>query len=72
LKNALVFLVKAHLKLILGYSSEIDHYKVDFCNVHVELCQISIEVETILKQEIIELVKLSTTEDVGNTGFSSL
>ncbi len=25
----------------------------------------------VLEQEIIELVRLSTTEDVGNTGFSS-
>jgi len=37
LQSILVFLVEAHLKPILGYSSEIDHCEVDFCNVHVEL-----------------------------------
>jgi len=37
LKDALVFLVEAHLKSVLGYSSKVGHYEVDFCNVHVEL-----------------------------------
>jgi len=44
LKDALVFLVETHLKPVLDYSSEVGHYEVDFCNVYVELCQISIEI----------------------------
>ena len=64
MQNALVFLVKAHLKLVLGYSSEIGHYKVDFYNVHIELCWINTEIQMILKQEIIELVRLSTTKSI--------
>ena len=44
MKDTLVFLVEAHLKPVLGYSSKIGHYKVDFCNVYVELYQISVEV----------------------------
>jgi len=44
LKDTLVFLVKAHLKLVLGYSSKISYCKVDFCNVHVKLHQVSIEI----------------------------
>jgi len=67
----LVFLVEAHLKPILGYSSEVDYCKVDFCNVHVELYRVGTEVETTLKQKIIELVRLSATESIGNMGFSS-
>jgi len=66
----LVFLVEAHLKPVLGYFCEIGHCKVDFCNVYVKLHQISAEIEAILKQEIIELVRLSAAEDVGNMGFS--
>ena len=49
LQNTLVFLVKAHLKLVLGYSSEVGHCEVDFCNVYIELYQISMEVEAILE-----------------------
>ena len=72
MQNTLVFLVKAHLKLFLGYSSEISYCKVDFCNVYIKLFQISTEIQTILKQEIIELVRLSVTEDVRDAGFSFL
>ena len=71
LKDALVFLVEAHLKPILGYSSKIGHCKVDFHNVHVKLHQISTEVQTVLEQEIIELVRLSATESIRDVGFSS-
>ena len=38
-----------YFKLFLGYSSEIGHCKVDFCNVHVKLCWISVEVEMTLE-----------------------
>jgi len=41
---ALVFLVEAYLKLVLGYSSKIGYCKVDFHNVYVELCWISAEI----------------------------
>jgi len=40
LKDTLVFLVEAYFKLVLGYFSEIGHYKVDFCSVYIELCWI--------------------------------
>ena len=71
LQDTLVFLVEVYLKLVLGYSSEINHYKVYFCNICVKLHWISMEIQTTLKQKIIELVRLSTAEDVGDMGFSS-
>jgi len=71
LKNALVFLIEAYLKPVLGYSSKVGHCKVDFRNVHIELRWISMEIYPALKQEIIELVRLSATESVGDVGFSS-
>ena len=70
LQNTLVFHVEAYLKLVLGYFSKIGHYKVDFCNVYIKLHQISMEIEVILKQEIIELIKLIAAENVGDVGFS--
>jgi len=71
LQDALVFLVEAYLKPVLDYSSEIGHCKVDFHNVYTELCQISVEIKTTLKQEIIKLIRFSAAEGVENTGFSS-
>ena len=71
LQNTLVFLVEVYLKLVLGYSSEIGHCEVDFHNVHVKLCWISAEIQVILKQEIIELVRLSATKSIREIGFSS-
>ena len=56
MKNVLVFLVEVHLKPVLGYSSKIGYYKVDFCNVCVELHQVNMEIKMTLEQEIIELV----------------
>jgi len=44
LKDVLVFLIKAYLKPVLGYSSEVDHCKVDFHNVCIKLHQISTEI----------------------------
>ena len=64
-------MVEAHLKAVLGYSSKVGHREVDFRNVCVELCWISMEVWTALEQEIIELVRLSATESVGDVDFSS-
>ena len=71
LQDVLVFLVEAHLKPVLGYSSEISHCKVDFYNIYVKLCWISMEITITLKQEIIELVRLSAAESIKNAGFSS-
>ena len=71
MQDVLVFLVEAHLKPVLGYSSKIGHCKVDFCNVYIELYQVSIEIKAALEQEIIELVRLSVAESVRNAGFSS-
>ena len=70
MQDTLVFLVEAYLKPVLDYFSEIGHCKVDFCNVHVKLCWISTEIEMTLKQEIIELVRLSAAKDVRDVGFS--
>jgi len=71
LKNALVFLVEAYLKLVLGYSSKIGHCEVNFHNVYVKLHWVSTEIKATLEQEIIKLVRLSATESVGDVGFSS-
>ena len=71
LKDALVFLVEAHLKPVLGYSSKVGYCKVDFHNVHVELHWISTEVYIALEQEIIEFVRPSAAESVRDVGFSS-
>jgi len=70
LQDVLVFLVEAHLKLVLSYSCEIGHYKVDFYNVYVELHQISIEIEMTLKQEIIKFVRLSAAKGISDASFS--
>ena len=72
LQDALVFLVEAYLKPVLDYSSEVDHCEVDFHNVHVELCWVSMEIQATLEQEIIELVRLSVAEDIRDASFSSL
>ena len=50
MKNALVFLVEAHLKLVLGYSSKVGYYKVDFCNIYVKLHRVYTEVEITLEK----------------------
>ena len=71
LQDTLVFLVEAHLKPVLGYSSEISHCEVDFYNVCIELYQISVEIQVTLKQESTKLIKLSTTKGVRDVGFSS-
>ena len=73
LQDALVFLVETYLKPVLSYSSKMSYYKVDFCNVCVELYEISIKVKMILEQEIIELIeliKLSTAKSVRDMDFS--
>ena len=70
MQDILVFLVKAHLKLIPDFFYEVGYCKVDFCNVHIKLHWISMEIEMILKQEIIELIKLIAAENVGDVGFS--
>ena len=49
MQNALVLLVEAYFKLVLGYSSEIGHCKVNFCNIYVKLHEIGIEIKTILE-----------------------
>jgi len=51
--------------------SEISHCKNQFCNVYVKLHEISIEVEIILKQKIIELVKLGVIKSIRDMSFSS-
>ena len=70
LENIPIFLVKAYLKPVLNNSREIGHYKINFYNIHIELYRACIDVQTILKQKIIKLVRLSTTKDVKNIGFN--
>ena len=65
LQDALVFLVEAYLKLVLDNSYKISHCEVDFHNVCVELHKISMEIEITLEQEIIKLIRLNATENVG-------
>ena len=71
LKDTLVFLVETHLKPVLGYSSKVDYCEIDFRNVHVKLHWISAEIQTVLEQEIIELVRLNAAESVGDVDFGS-
>ena len=71
MQNILVFLVKAHLKLVLGDSSEISYCKVNFCNIYIKLHRISIKVKMTLEQEIIKLVKLSAIKSIRNINLSS-
>ena len=71
LQDILVFLVEAYLKPVLGYSSKVGYYKVDFCNVCVKLHKVGMEIKTTLEQKIIELVRLSITEGIRDMGFSS-
>jgi len=70
LKNALIFLVEAHLRPVLDNFSEIGHYKVNFHNICAELCRIGVEAVMTLKQKIIELVRLSTAKSIRDIGFS--
>ena len=44
IEDSLFFLVKLYLKLVLCYISEINYYKVDFCNIGCELYWVGIEV----------------------------
>ena len=71
LKDALVFLIEVYFKPVLGYFYEIGHCKVDFCNVHIKLHWISMEMEVILKWEIIKLIRLSAAEDIRDMSFCS-
>ena len=70
MQDALVFLVETHLKLVLGYFCKGGHCKIDFYNIYVKLYQIYIEIQVILKQEIIKLVRLSATKDIRDISFS--
>ena len=69
LQDILVFLIEAHLKLVLSNFYKVGYYKVDFYNVHIKLHGIGVKVEVILKQEIIELVRLNTVKSVSDAGF---
>jgi len=72
LKDILVLLVETHFKPVLDNSREIDHCKVDLCNVHIKLHNVCMKIKTTLEQKIVELVRFSTTGSVRNMGFSSL
>ena len=56
LKNVLVFLVEIYLKLVLANSRKIHYYKVNFCNICIEIYRICMKLKAILDKEIIELV----------------
>ena len=49
LQDVLVFLVEAHLKLVLGNFHKISYCEVDFHNVYVKLHGIGVEIEMILE-----------------------
>jgi len=70
LKDTLIFLVKAYLKLVLGNSQKINYCKVYLWNVYIELYRIFMEVQIALEWEIIKLVRLSITKDIRNMCFS--
>ena len=72
MKDILVLLVETHFKPVLDDSREIDHCKVDLCNVNIRLYNICMKIKTILEQKIVELVRLSTTGSVRNVGFIPL
>lgn len=44
LKDILIFLVKTYLKLVLDNLREIGYYKVDICNVYIELHEICVKI----------------------------
>ena len=71
MQNALIFLVEAYLELVLGDSSKICYYEVDFYNVHIKLHRVYTKVEITLEQKIIKLIKLSIVEDISSIDFSS-
>jgi len=53
IEDSLLFLVEFYLKPVLDYTGKIGYCKVDLCNIKCELCYVGIEVEAILKQEIV-------------------
>ena len=71
LKNALVFLVKTCFKPVLGDFWEIGFYEIDLHNIYIKLCRVCTEVKITLKEEIIELARLSATRSVRDADFSS-
>lgn len=48
-EDPLFFLVELYLELILDYTSEIGHCKVNFYNIRCKLCWIATEVYIVLK-----------------------
>jgi len=41
LKNTLIFLIKAYLKLVLDNLKEVGHCKINFCDIGIKLHSIS-------------------------------
>ena len=64
MKNALVFLVKTYFKPILGDFRNL-------YNVYIKLYRVCTKVKITLKEEIIELARLSATRSIRDADFSS-
>jgi len=53
----------------LHYTREIDHCEIDFFFISGESQSIGTEVESTLKQEVVELVRVRTIKGVWNAGL---
>jgi len=53
----------------LYYIREIGHHKIDFFFICGKLWGIGMEVESILKQEVVELERIRAIEGVWNVGL---
>jgi len=58
LQDTLIFLVEAHLKLVLSDSSKISYCKINFYIVCIELYRIGMEVKTTLDVKLGVLLKV--------------
>ena len=64
-----VFLLQYNFEPILHYTGKIGHHKIDFFFISGKLRGIGMEVESTLKQKMIELVKIRAVEGIQNTGL---
>jgi len=53
----------------LHYTREIGYHEIDFLFISGKLQSIGIEVESILKQEVVELVRIRAIKGIQNAGL---
>jgi len=53
----------------LCYTKEIGYHKIDFFFIGGKLQSIGTEVESTLKQEVVELVRIRAIKDIQNVGL---